>query len=1520
MGVVYLAADTLLDREIALKVVHEELRGARGERLAALFQQEARNLAGLNHPGIVQIFDYSGLYSTRLYLVMEYVPGRDLGELLAGGPLDEALVGHVGLGVATVLAYAHRHGIIHQDLKPENILVTRDGRLKLTDFGISRRLSVDPATEDERFEVVGTPAYMAPEQAMGRRADPRGDVFSLGATLYTLATDCTLVDGLSPAEAVSAIARGDFPPVRHRRLGLDPGLAAIVDRALALDPERRFGAATEMAAALATWLGVPTPKADDVPRVPVELLAGLGEGLPERAQELHPTASATAEDAAPAGSGAGDAPRALAETALVPPASLDLDPLVASDLDAPRLLGRFRLDRKLGAGALGELWVAYDAVAGDEPIALKLFRPAPGASIDEFKAEFRDLATLRHPNLVGIRDFGLIDGHGGAARDGDHALAFYTMDYIDGPDIRRAAQGAPLDEIYELLVQLARALVFLHTRTKRPHLSLKPENILVCAAPGEDGRPRVVVTDPGNPIEKLRSLHRGDRSSLSYAAPETLGGLGAGPAADLYALGAIAYELLTGQPPFHEPTSESLRAAHIFKAPRDPRALRGDLPAPIARVLLELLHKEPARRPAGAESFILAVNQVVVPPYPFETDATRVARFSSAPWVGREEALEALITACRRALEPRSRAPRLALVCGRRGLGKGRLLEELRRAAQLEGAVVLEGSQATRLGRPLEPLGAVLAARHRGRFDDPTLAVELRRVLHAVIGGAREGDGAEAVPPGLVAELLMLDVAHPTVILLRAAQRMDRATLEVIGHVARALGPMGGLLDERELPPLFVTVTVAEDELAPDARALIDALPGVVRVRLPPLSPAGVAEMVAVGLGGTPLAAGQLETLHRVTGGVPGDVQDVIYTLVESGELSFRDDAWHLRPGVDVPLPRSVEEALRQRLLALSQDERDVLEALCVFSGPVPANVIDSLGEGAPQAVKALIEREVLARRPLEERVSLTFAHETFREALLRELSPAARAARHRAAAEWIEAHRPAEQVVEALAAHWSQAGEPQRALDFLLEAAERTASAGDLGRTIEWYREALEILPRAGLGVVRRLRTEAQIRRRAGEACRASGDLAAAEDHSGRLLAIGRDLEDDDIVASARDQKAVVLIDALRFDEALVEAEAARALAASRSDRRGEAMSLRLIGTVRRELGDPEAGIEALRHALHVIDGAGAGEELSEVRVRAAVSLSYTYVVAGHPEEGIATAEWGLRLVRDRDLPELEVSLLINVSMAAFVAGLFERALGACQEAMALSHAKGLRHYHTLALGNLGDTLRALGVFEDAELHLRLALRATYAAGSQERVVGRLLELAALSMDRETPRLALPYLREAWRVVPHLRDAGQRSAVSMAELRLRLWCGEGEHRATGQETEALLDGALARLEALPEASRMRAHALAASAAVSTSPEDARHHAAEAIALARRLPAAEVLRHVDVAAALVEVFACVGQDDDAQMIRAEATRAITRAANAIRDEDLARAFLAVPARRRLMRPPSGSAAADQPPATGPALD
>ena len=1513
---VYLAFDTLLDREIALKVVDEESLGDRGERLAGLFQQEARNLAGLNHPGIVQIFDYSGLYSSRLYLVMEYVPGRNLGDVLdQSGPLAPGLVAHLGLAVAGVLAYAHGHGIIHQDLKPENILVTDDGRLKLTDFGISRRIARESA-DDERLEVAGTPAYMAPEQALGRPVDARVDIFSLGATLYALATGATLVEGLGPTETVAAIARGDFPRLLDRAPETPEPLATAIGRALAIDPEQRYPHAAAFASALAEVIGAELPAADAIPRVPPELLprrvappptlphprvipTTVAADISSPGALRPPRGSDTVLARARAAHGPGDtaiAERPAPGAAAAAPAAADApSPAPFADAALPLLLGRFQLVRKLGSSALGEMWEASDAMAADEPVALKLFRPAPGASVDEFKAEFRDLATLRHPNLVRIRDFGLLDG------DAPRGLAFYTMDLVAGPNLRRAAAGATLDEIWELLVQLSRALIFLHAKTKRPHLSLKPENILV--AVDAEGRPRVVVTDPGNPTEKLRGLHRGDRAGLPYAAPECLSGLSAGPAADLYAFGVIAFELLTGRRPFVERTPETLKVAHLSKAPPDLRALRPDVPEPIAALVDALLAKEPARRPPGAEAWIRAVNQVVVPPYPLETEATRTGRFSSAPWAGRAATLEAVLAAMRAAMEPSSRSDRLVLVTGDPGVGKGRLLHELKRTAQLEGAIVLEGRPASRVGRPLGPLLPLLEARFGGRLDDPGLHLEHRRLLRRlfagpdpVASGRPEGEGP-GLDPGVVADLFLEGLTRPTVLLLRGADRMDAATLNVIARLCRALTPLHEVEDEATRPPLFMVLTASERDLEPEAAALLAALPGARRVPLGPLDVEGVADMVRGYLGEQPFTTAELVTLERVTAGVPSDVQDVLHSLIEANDLRVEGGAWRLRPGADVPLPKSVEEAMARRLAGLGRSERDVLETIAVFSTPVAANIIDSLGPEAAVALQPLLARELLVRRLIGDEACLAFAHDRGREAVLRDMAPEVRAARHRQAAQWLERTRPSEQVVEALASHWSAGGRPERALAFLLGAAERAHDAGDATRTLRWYSEALEVLPRAGMGVLKRLEAEARIRLRLGASVRAAGQLDAAEQHFLRLLEIGRDLEDPHWIATAADRLAIVMIDALRFDEAEAYAHQGYELALERGDARAQAMALRLLGSIRREQDGPGAGLESLHRALSV---AGEAPELADVRARVAVALSYAYTDSGKAAKGIAWAEWGLAIARAGGLFELEVSLLINLSMAGFFGGAPETALAASREALAVADLKGLKRYSTLARGNVGDTLRVLGAFDEAEAHLRAALRETYTTGATERVVARLVELSALALDRGRPRAALPYLREAWRLVAQGRG-GPRVEVALAELRLRLWSEAPELRAHAASTgELLREVTEETARGGAPSQRVRALALVAAAAWRASPEAALATAHEAVARLSELPPPGILRQTDAAVALARTLEALGDAAAAEALRREAIAAIEACAAGVTSAELRASFLAIPAHEALL--------------------
>jgi eukaryotic-like serine/threonine-protein kinase len=246
MAEVYLAVDRQLGREVAVKVIRE--RFAEDERFVARFRREARAAASLSHPNVVAVHDV-GVHEGSPFIVMEYVPGRTLAELVRdGGPMDPGRVAEIGEAVARALGAAHAAGIVHRDVKPGNVMVTADGRVKVLDFGIARALRWTPLTDTPAVQ--GTAEYMAPEYVKGDGADPRSDIYSLGVVLYELLAGRPPFTGDSPLQvAYKHLEEAPASPDAVRP-GLPAGLTAVVMRCLAKHPGDRYRRAEELAADL----------------------------------------------------------------------------------------------------------------------------------------------------------------------------------------------------------------------------------------------------------------------------------------------------------------------------------------------------------------------------------------------------------------------------------------------------------------------------------------------------------------------------------------------------------------------------------------------------------------------------------------------------------------------------------------------------------------------------------------------------------------------------------------------------------------------------------------------------------------------------------------------------------------------------------------------------------------------------------------------------------------------------------------------------------------------------------------------------------------------------------------------------------------------------------------------------------------------------------------------------------------------------------------------------------------------
>ncbi len=368
MGVVYRARDSSLGRVVALKMLSADL-GAE-EELHQRFQREAEAIGRLSHPNIVTVYDV-GEASGQLYMAMELLEGDDLRSLIekrAAIPLADRV--RILIQICTGLAYAHSRGVVHRDIKPANILVGSDGRAKILDFGLARVSARSTITR--RGVILGTPDYMAPEQAMGKGVDRRSDVFSAGAVFYEFLTLEKPFKGKTLHAVLYQIISDDPEPVLTVNPEVPVRLASIVHRMLRKDPDLRYGAMDEVA--------------EDLSGIHAALRRSGGRStLPVPEAPVSEETRARVRDRVAQGRAlldAGHADRAVTEMK----DALRLDP---SAEDAAELL--WRAGRKLQDGRSPA--PALDSES-ERRVSDLLTRAAPGGADDEVRSAVAELVLI----------------------------------------------------------------------------------------------------------------------------------------------------------------------------------------------------------------------------------------------------------------------------------------------------------------------------------------------------------------------------------------------------------------------------------------------------------------------------------------------------------------------------------------------------------------------------------------------------------------------------------------------------------------------------------------------------------------------------------------------------------------------------------------------------------------------------------------------------------------------------------------------------------------------------------------------------------------------------------------------------------------------------------------------------------------------------------------------------------------------------------------------------------------------
>lgn len=263
MSEVHHGQDVRLGREVAIKILRADL--ARDPQFQERFRREAQNSAALNHPAIVAVYD-TGEANTEFgqlpYIVMEFVEGRTLRDIVkTEGPMSQKRAMEVMADVCAALDFSHRHGIVHRDVKPANVMITKNGAVKVMDFGIARAMHDGQSAMTQTAAVIGTAQYLSPEQARGESVDARSDVYAAGCVLYELITGEPPFTGDSPVAVAYQHVREDPNPPSSVNPAVAPELDAVVLKALAKGPANRYQSAAEMRSDLVRTLSGQRPAA-----------------------------------------------------------------------------------------------------------------------------------------------------------------------------------------------------------------------------------------------------------------------------------------------------------------------------------------------------------------------------------------------------------------------------------------------------------------------------------------------------------------------------------------------------------------------------------------------------------------------------------------------------------------------------------------------------------------------------------------------------------------------------------------------------------------------------------------------------------------------------------------------------------------------------------------------------------------------------------------------------------------------------------------------------------------------------------------------------------------------------------------------------------------------------------------------------------------------------------------------------------------------------------------------------------
>ncbi len=957
---------------------------------------------------------------------------------------------------------------------------------------------------------------------------------------------------------------------------------------------------------------------------------------------------------------------------------------------------RYLLKNLLGEGGMGTVYQAEDRLTG-QSVALKrvlVLNNIPRtfvsvASTDARLAlaqEFQTLASLRHPNIIGVLDYGF----------DDQKLPYFTMDLLsNAQSIVRYGKRQPLNVQVNLLIQTLQALVYLHRRGIL-HRDLKPGNILV-----KDGQ--VKVLDFGLSITASEAT--GAVGTIAYMAPEILDGYPATVASDLYSVGIVAYELFAGRRPFNSDSITSLIQATLNEPP-DMTPLLGY--GALSQVIDWLLSKSPDNRFRSAEEVIAALSKAIGQPVPQENQAIRESFLQSAPLIGRDDELKRLDTALSDAWQGKGG---VWLVGGESGVGKSRLLREIDTLALIRGGLVLRG-QAVDVGSRLhhiwiEPLRRLLLVQDPGD-QAASILKELIPDLAALLG--RDIPDAPPLDPNtrqtrlLQVILAMFRVSIPVLLILEDLQWSADESIEIL----KQLGALAADL------PLLIVGSFRDDE-TPD---LPSRLPGMQLLKLGRLAEDNIAELSAAMIGEAAYQEGVLPLLEKETEGNVFFLIEVLRALAEeAGQLSEIGKK---------ALPAQVfaggiQQIIQRRLDRVPVDAQPLLQIAALMGRELDLKTLQqiapegNLDQWLTDGVNAAV-LEVANER-------WRFTHDKLRETLAAAVEPDVRPRLHRQIAEALEVvYSTQAGEAAALAYHWAQAGNPIKEAFYSRLAGEQAHQVSAYHEAIAYYQRALALYSESGNDRTTRS-WQAFLTERIGRSYFWMGEFPQSREYFAGSLRAAQSIGEKSVISLALGGLADVALQQGEYAEAESYYLESLALARSINEEVAILQDLSGLGDASWRLGRLDQALDYLQEALALAEKTSRLPQVGN----ALNMLGIVYAMRGQLAESQHHFERSLAIARELGDRARIGQSLSNIGEVARMRGEYQDAQRYLQEALVVSREIGNRYSTANVLLNLGIVAFLLDDPSTARKYLYDTLKSAQAIGSVPLMLGALLGVARL-------------------------------------------------------------------------------------------------------------------------------------------------------------------------------------------------